>query len=242
MRKIDRSQKIYRIFKKRYFFNMFEKEENTLVLPDIWEDPFENLILKSTIENLKDENGKVIVERGDFEFKNSIYMQCWGAHEVPDAMWHIYSNKRNAVQVETTVGKLIDALCNAHPGETGDCHIYGVCYEDEAKLRRDAGNIKMIHHDAEELIKLSSLIKRKAFEHEREVRLIYTGSKNKDPANNIHTYKIKPHNLIDRVIVDPRICPCEYTQFKKEIKERTNFDNVEQSALCHEIKNTIRIQ
>lgn len=238
MKKVDRNQKIYRILEKKYFFEMFTKEENALVLPSMWDDPFENLILQSTIEN---ENGNTIA-KGDFEFKNGIYMQCWGAHEVPDAMWHIYSNKKNAVQIKTTAGKLIDGLCNAHPEETLSCYIHEICYEDEIQLRRNARSIKLDHYDARELIKLSSLIKRKAFEHEREIRLIYDGSSNKNPANDTYKYKIKPHDLIDQVIADPRMCPCEYARFKKEVMERTNFDNIKQSTLCQKIKNTIKIQ
>jgi len=37
--KIDRKTRIYRVFRKGYFFNLFSDRENVLVRPRMWEDP-----------------------------------------------------------------------------------------------------------------------------------------------------------------------------------------------------------
>lgn len=238
---VCRNKKIYRIFEKEHFFEMFKEKKNTLVLPHVWEDPSENLILKSLIKNIKNDG---TVEWGEYgpTLKYGSYAQCWGAHEAPDAMWHIYSNKKCAVQVETTVGKLIDDLRAAckkteNPGET--CRVLKINYRHETELNNQC--IKMRSWSPEELINLSLIIKRKAFEHEREVRLLFI-SNNEDPQKDIYKYPVEPHALIDQVILDPQMCPCKYTRFKEEIMERTglNAGKIKQSTLCQ--KSTIRVE
>ena len=61
---------IYRIMPFEYLENMFVKNENVLVRPMLWDDPFEHFILKSRIET---EAGVTI----EYPFHNDMYAQCW---------------------------------------------------------------------------------------------------------------------------------------------------------------------
>jgi hypothetical protein len=79
-----KNQYIYRIISIDRLFELFANNENVLVSPKKWEDPFENFISKSKV--LKTD-GEIV----DFDFRNEIYGQCWSQHKVSDAMWRIYS-------------------------------------------------------------------------------------------------------------------------------------------------------
>src|SRR5690606_15047899 len=90
-----------------------------------------------------------------------------------DAMWQIYSNKKDGVRIRTTVGALIESLCKIH-GDWSNltCFIGRVEYMSEKRLKELA---RTIFQDGitPEAIARSLLVKRNAYTHEREVRLIY---------------------------------------------------------------------
>ena len=46
---ITRRPAIYRVFPRHRFFELFEEKKNALVWPTMWEDPFENFILRSRV-------------------------------------------------------------------------------------------------------------------------------------------------------------------------------------------------
>lgn len=128
--KIGRDRKIYRIFPKDRFFQLFEEKANALVWPTMWDDPFENFILRSPVRTAAGETGT-------FGFHEDVYGQCWTLHTASDAMWRIYSPKKDAVRLRTTVGKLLDSLCAANSGKENDsCFIGKVAYPNEAKLKK----------------------------------------------------------------------------------------------------------
>lgn len=213
---IDRDTKIYKILKKEYFFELFEYKKNALVLPKKWQDPFENVILNAEVRTGRGESGR-------FSFHEHVYGQCWTRHTASDAMWQIYSEKKNAVRVRTTVGKLINSL-NAAQGSWADatCFIGKVNYMGEARLKEFA---RTIFKDdiTPEAIARSLLVKRNAYKHEREVRLIYIERKDTKHANGVYKYDIDPHALFDQAMIDPRVPSNEYERFKKHVMKRTGL-------------------
>lgn len=86
----DYDKPVYRIISKERFIELFQKEENILVHPSRWDDPYENFILKSKV---KMKSGEV----KDFDFHENIYGQCWSRHKASDAMWRIYSPNKNGI-------------------------------------------------------------------------------------------------------------------------------------------------
>jgi hypothetical protein len=214
--KLERNEKIYRIFTREHFFSLFEGSENVLVSPKKWEDPFETVVLNAEVRTINGESGK-------FLFHDNVYGQCWSRHAASDAMWQIYSKSKNAIRVRTTVEKLINSLWVMH-GERAHvtCFIGKVDYLSERKLKEFARSIfkNGITHEA---IARSMLVKRKAYEHEREVRLIYIECKQEKHDSGIYKYQIDPRAVFDQAMVDGRVAYEKYKPFKKQITERTGF-------------------
>ncbi len=212
-----KDQFIYRIISLKRLFELFSTKHNVLVSPKKWEDPFENFILKS----------KAILHDGeivDFGFRDDFYGQCWSRHRASDAMWRIYSPGSNSVRIRTTIPKLADSLAkNLIPKQNIQCFIGKVRYLNNSKLMGFANNIfkGRINPQAHEVAE-TLLVKRPAFKHENEVRLLYFKSEN-GIARDIYRYDIDPHDLIDQIMIDPRVEYDKYLQIKDEIKTNTKF-------------------
>ena len=86
----ERDKYIYRIMPLSRLYELFENTENVLVKPSLWEDPFENFILKSRV---RFKNGKTY----GFNHQNGFYGQCWTRSKASDAMWRIYSSDKRSV-------------------------------------------------------------------------------------------------------------------------------------------------
>lgn len=82
---------IYRIFSFKRLKEILENNELGLVRPRKWDDPFENWLLKSTFL-LK--NGK----EASIMSSESFVGQCWSLTEESDAMWRIYSPKKEVLK------------------------------------------------------------------------------------------------------------------------------------------------
>ena len=67
----------------------------------------------------------------------------------------------------------------------------------------------------------SLLIKRTAFQHEREVRLIYRNLSEETFEGDRFRYPIDPEELITQIMVAPRRSVTEAEKIKAEIEERT---------------------
>lgn len=227
--KIDRKTRIYRIFRKEYFFNLFSERENVLVRPKTWEDPFENVILNAEVRTA---NG----EKGRFGFHDEVYGQCWTLHTASDAMWRIYSEGKDAIRVRTTVGHLLDSLgaANSDWAHT-TCFIGKVDYMSETKLRAFAGTIfrDRITPDA---IARSLLIKRHAYKHENEVRLIFIEPRKKKHPNGLYRHGIDPGAMFDQAMADPRLSYEKFLGLKQQIVKRTELTEkqVKRSLLYRE--------
>ena len=214
--KIDRRTRIYRIFRRDYFFNLFSDGDNVLVRPKIWEDPFENVFLNAEVRTA---NG----EKGRFGFHDDVYGQCWTSHAASDAMWRIYSEKKDAIRVRTTVGQLLDSLCAAN----GDwahttCFIGKVVYMSDKNLSAFAGTI-FRDGITPHAVARSLLVKRNAYKHENEVRLIFIEPGNNKHLNGLYRHGIDPSALFDQAMADPRLPYEKFLRLKKQIVKRTGL-------------------
>lgn len=215
---INPDTEIYRIIKRDHFFQLFEDKRNTLVRPRRWEDPFENVFLKSPVLT---SNG----EKGQFEFYDDIYGQCWTLDGASNAMWQIYSRGKDAVRIKTTVGKLIDSL-RAVNGNWADttCFIGKVKYQ-KVKDLREFGKKMFKWYDRAEGIAQSLLLKRNEFRYEKEVRLIYISPESSTKVDCLYEYEIDALELVSQAMVDGRKLEIEEfkNNLKGEIKNRTGL-------------------
>lgn len=214
---ITRRTAIYRVFPRKWFFKLFEEDKNALVWPTMWDDPFENFILRSPVRTAAGETG-------EFSFHEDVYGQCWTLKKRSDAMWRIYSPKTDAVRVRTTVGRLIDSLCAANRGVTNEsCFIGKVDYPPDYKLKKFARTVFKDGLNAEAVAR-SLLKKRDAFEHEDEVRLIYFEGQNSKHDGGVYKYELNPHAVFDQFMIDPRMSYKDFCTFRNEIVARTGID------------------
>lgn len=229
--KIDENTKIYRLFPRDRFLQLFKENRNALVHPAKWDDPFENVILRAEV--VTSSGGK-----GKFGFHDDVYGQCWTLETASDAIWQIYSRDKNAIRVRTTVGKLLRSLCASHGDwASATCFIGRVKYLSESKLRsfsraifRDGLGAQAIAH--------SLLVKRNAYKHENEVRLIYIEREDFKHPNGVYSYELEPRDIVEQVMVDGRVSHDEFLPFKEEVMKLTGLseNQVKRSLLYQQPK------
>lgn len=214
--KIKENTKIYRIFPRKRFLQLFQENRNALVLPTKWEDPFENVFLKADVVSATGEKGR-------FDFHDDVYGQCWTLEAASDAMWQIYSREKDSVRVRTTVGKLLASLCDLHTEWAHvSCFIGRVEYLTEAKLRT-FGRTVFKTFPPSEAVARSLLVKRRAYRHENEVRIICIQPSDTKHLNGVYSYDLEPRNVIDQVMVDGRVAHSDFLPFKRQVMAVTGL-------------------
>ncbi|MCF0069772.1 hypothetical protein LZD49_04765 [Dyadobacter sp. CY261] len=208
----QKDQPIYRIISVGRLFELFSNRQNVLVKPKLWEDPFENFMMNSTGE-LKD--GRLF----SIGFREHFFGQCWTRTKESDAMWRIYSYKKEGARISTTPRKLLKALYDSG-GQFRDisCFIGKVNYYTTTRLQtllQSNGPSWMT--DSTGVGQAQTLLfKRYPFKHENEVRIIYNsqGKVNGDK----FSFPIDPFKLIDDIVFDPRMEYKEFSNYKSQIK------------------------
>lgn len=211
----DKDRYVYRIISITRLYELFTKRENVLVRPAKWEDPFENFILNSKAR-LAD--GTLV----RFGFNNDFYGQCWTLTATSDAMWRIYSPGSDSVRVRTTIRALAGSLSSGL-GERAHVQAFvgRVRYLSDKKLLDFANNVFSNGLSPVALAK-TLLVKRRAFVHEKEVRLLYF-EKSNSSSEDLFRYSIDPHALIDQIMIDPRLPKDKIANLKQEIRDKTGF-------------------
>lgn len=204
---LDKS--IYRVFARERFIELFVTKKLTLVRPKLWDDPFENFIMNATGEL---HNGL----KFQTTFREHFYGQCWTLKRESDAIWRIYSPDKDGVKVKTTIRKLFDALYS-QSGKYKDisCFIGKVQYSITKKLLEQLSDPDIMRSNLTDTTGRGQastlLLKRIAFSHEKEVRLIYNSQKNIH--SDIYKFDINPFELFDQIVFDPRM---SYSNFKTD--------------------------
>lgn len=239
----DLDTNIYRVLSYQRLIEIFQNNNNTLVKPKEWDDPFENFILNCTAR-LRDGLEFQI------EFRDDFYGQCWSLVRESDAMWRIYSPEQNSVKIKTTICKLFAPLfdigtdsLNQATSHNLSSFIGKVKYSSTKKL------IEMLNDDQRMSNKIydrtgwgqasTFFFKRWAFRHEKEVRIIY--KKYGNSSNNIFQYQINPNEMIDEIIFDPRMALDTYRKNKSFLKNKGFDKKIAQSNLYKIRKFTIHL-
>jgi hypothetical protein len=142
----------------------------------------------------------------DLRFEQAIYgVNCWHKNEVESvAMWKLYTQGKDGVAIQTTVGRLKDCLSH----EPRPIFIAEVNYRDHGILPEE----ELISHDA--LIPI--VTKRRSFAHESEARIILDRHRDTHPVagqvfsseeafgpSKGETVAINVNNLIERIVASP---------------------------------------
>jgi len=221
------SDAIYRVFSIARLLEFFKTRTNVLVRPRLWDDPFENYILKST----------GITKDGDsvsFGFQRDLYGQCWTFERESDAMWRIYSSDRMGVRVPTTIRALSDSLyqqVSRHPEIS--VFIGKVSYETQkamvSQLKNRAEMQGVLDTTGQGTVR-TLLMKREEFRHEKEVRLVYYNHLKND-LGDLFKYEIDPFTIIDEIVFDPRMNNDLVEVFTQHLRDMTFSGRISKSPL-----------
>lgn len=209
---------IYRIIPLKHLYEIFESKKNILVKPKKWDDPFENFILQSTVQ----------LSTGDLsslQARDQFYGQCWTLQSSSDAMWRIYSKNKKSVRIRTTIQDLADSLAKSLGALSYlEAYIGKVKYLSSNRLMQYAKRAYKTPTDPYfRMFAETLLIKRPAFRHEREIRLLFFSSDTNNQNEDIHSYEIDPHSLISQIMIDPRLSQKAANELREKIKEKTKF-------------------
>lgn len=211
----DLDRYVYRVISMERLIELYQRKRNILRKPESWDDPYENFILKSKV---RESSGEII----EYNHHKYFYGQCWTLHKASDAMWRIYSKNKKGVRIRTTIRKLANSLSQSGvklPDAT--CYLGRVRYLSARKITKFSNEIYDDGSVSVDNLFHTLLVKRLAFKHEKEVRLLYSDVTH-DTLDMEFSYDINPNELIDQLMLDPRLTAAEYKLMKKQIKDEAD--------------------
>lgn len=220
---------LYRIFPLWHFEDMLRVKRLVLVSPSLWEDPREDIpasiMMQRPDHKQKELNGYLHPAR----------CQCWSFECESDSLLRAYSRvtidplhnrncepRNEGVMVRTTARRLSKAL-----GEWAERVTWGKFYLGRVEyLSKEEASQKVVNALAKngpieigrgESRAQSLLLKRKAFSHEDEVRLIWVCG-DKREVEKAMTVNVNPNDFIDEVTFDPRLIRFELLERQQSAK------------------------
>lgn len=207
---------IYRIMPERFVIDMFTSGQNVLSRISNWKDKFENFQLSL--------GGILDGQRFDYGFKDDFVGQCWSRDAWSEAMWGIYANdaSQRYLRIRSTPRKLLESLTAFSPDAPQHrCFLGTVLYKKAAELE------DYLRHESFEpsptKFAEALLLKRHAFRHEREVRLLFFGEAKNHDAFGLYRYRVDPHSLITQIMADPNRDRGKWSADKLAIQRATGF-------------------
>lgn len=196
---------IYRLFPFETLLELLIENKLTLIKTKLWEDPYENYILKC---NWSLSDGTPV---NPTNLIDQFFGQCWTITPESDAMWRIYSHNTKSVRVKTRINKLFNVIFDNHSYDSLTKSFIGrVKYDSKANIQNYFSN----HHNTFPIIKDTTaqlmidahLWKRNEFDHEKEIRVLYyVDSFSPDKLNSVKKFDINVNDLFEEITLDPRI-------------------------------------
>jgi hypothetical protein len=115
------------------------------------------------------------------------------------------------------------------------CCIGKVLYVGENKLMQYANSTFDDSGITVENLFRSLLLKRRAFRHESEVRLLFDEWDEESVNNNLYSYKVSPHELICQIMIDPRRTYSEFKNIRTIIRKLTGYNGEIKRSLLYSL-------
>jgi hypothetical protein len=236
---------IFRVFRRKYIGELLHDKKLRLVPPSSWADPFEDMLIRCAITDTRVSPWQ---QKFFDQIRWPIRAQCWSAESDADALWQIYSrfdrdedsgrNKvadEEGIQVRTRAVELLKTLWDNFAADQDDaCFLGAVHYMPEAELGQyiadEIGKSQQLAFDGGRGHADSVLFKRNAFLHEREVRLVYVGSREIPPPDPLFL-AVEPNELIDGIVLDPRLTEDEARERQDELRSMGYSGSIDKSQL-----------
>jgi len=236
---------IYRIFPLWFFEEALRLRQLVLVRPSSWEDPFEVVGDAIAVDRPRgDRIEQAIINQS----LPPAFAQCWSMTAESDALLRAYSRvvkdphfRRNTcprdegVRVRSTPGKLLQALVKGNPsGLQGRWFLGSVKYLEREALEQEIANAIGAH--GETVFEVPSnrakllLLKRNAFSHESEVRVVFVqrDAKRGEPVIRV---PIDPAEVFDEVSFDPRLETFERREREAVVRRLGYADAITETGL-----------
>lgn len=210
---------------EEHVLSLFKNKENVLTKVDNRKDKYEAYQEKLS----KEKNPEI-----------TFLSQCWTTNFEKEAMWGIYAPDpdKRYLRIHSTPRKLRETLQSVHTSArtNGRCFVGKVRYKQEADLKEELSKFKK--HTTPSLKEIANfmLLKRNAFSHEKEVRLIYLSKEKLDAKDNLYRYPVNPHEMIDQIMADPNRDRKFWNHGKARIKDITGLseDDIKRSKIYDE--------
>ncbi|PWB50516.1 MAG: hypothetical protein C3F13_16320 [Anaerolineales bacterium] len=245
----DPDLSIYRYFRLKYFEDGLNHKNIMLVNPCVWEDPME--LVGGLLGIYITEKGKRTQKFISYPFTR-IYAQCWSMTKESDTLLRAYSRvaidpdtQRNSlsddegVSVRTTPRKLFNALeLGITKTFPGFCYIGSVKYLSSQELTQTVANAFLrgtnVFDNPINLAELA-LLKRDAFAHESEVRLLFISEYAIPNVKNIEI-PIDPNTVYDSITFDPRLEIFQRLEHEAKVRDLGFTGTFIESDLYHRIE------
>jgi hypothetical protein len=185
--------KVYRYINLKQFLYYIENNKTYLTRISSWDDTWEAPSRKIPTQQY---NGKL--EFPLYCASMDLFGQCWTLKTESDAMWRIYSPLKDGIKIGTSIKKfeLIEGLKHSVIHKV---LYYGNLKEGLERAKNISGFGQMF---------ADGLIKRDAFEHEKEVRLITRNDERMIgkyiAEGDFLEYELEYKDFIEEIVIDPR--------------------------------------
>jgi hypothetical protein len=230
---------IFRTFSYLRAVELFKNKANTLVHPSLWDDPYENAFLRNGATD-----GTDFIDLADVH--RDWYGQCWTTDGESDALWRIYSPDKQGVRLSTTIRKLfLSTVVTLNRATDINKYFLGkVSYYEKSKILSMMSNITFLdisRGGQGRSIAETFLIKRNAFRHEQEVRLLFNDFDRDRGRNKIVQFPLDPNKTFDDVLLDPRLPIALFNPLKAGLKNAGCTISIKQSDLYDPPKIRIKL-
>lgn len=233
---LDENLAIYRYLGFDKFVHMIETNSLKFVRCKEWEDPHEGKIHRdeinyynSLIEDRSERGAPVGIPESLKKFSsetlNYTFGTSWSLANDHDAMWRIYSSDKRGLMIKSTLKKIESSIKNISL-KPNCCLFYSIGKVTYDK-KKECNNLEGWFN------------KRRAFDHEQEVRAVIRVSA---PAPMITgyfggkvTYSPITSALIDEVVIDPRASDWHVESVRSYCKSK-EIDKVSKSSLYDKLE------
>ncbi len=234
---------LYRIINLETFLDIIVNKRERYVRPSTWEDTFEGYLfskLKNPAEKKRivehwyyevclKKCQNVIINMMHLDSSKYVYGQCWSELSESDALWRIYSYGKHSIQIQTSEEDLEKLLTERN--------IKGTIRKIEYDITSEKDLLeKQLSQSAQEGYAYTSFLhKRKAFEHEKEHRVLISDTKYRDITkfktysireNFVQDIKGKEKELDDDSIVDLIIKNIDEFKAQDEVPDNFYIENI----------------
>jgi hypothetical protein len=217
---------LYRITSFDRAVEIIQQKKLYFAHPSSWEDPYESVLRH--------------------ERSAAIFAQCWCRKSLSDAMWRIYSPNGLGVRIGTTRQRLQEALTEAksrQPDLRFKIKNVEYLYQEELDFKLDDVRKSLLDNYTFSNAIEPLLLKRKAFDHERETRAVLYNQEYIDkPGTKGISIQIEPFEFVTSIWVDPR-APTPFVEaYRHYLKNVLGFPGTVKKSTLYAIPNQLSVE